>query len=52
MNTHELSTELRAIASTMAAIMAAMGTLTPDTMELALLGIEHHLDRIANELEG
>ncbi len=52
MNTHELSTELRAIASTMAAIMAAMGTLTPECMEAALFGITKHVDRIVAELEG
>ena len=46
-----LSAELRGISAAVAAIMAAARTLTPEAMELALLGVENHLDRIAQELD-
>ena len=46
-----LSAELRGIASNVAAIMAAAKTLTPEAMELSLLSVELHLDRIAEALD-
>lgn len=46
-----LSAELRGISAEVSAIMAAVGTLTPESLESALFAVEVYLDRIAADLD-